>query len=66
MIAYEEAIRELVGLSRLCELSGSADGSSRLRGAVEIVAAIYEIPRGDVLLDLRSELLLEGVTLSEE
>ena len=62
-LPYAEAIRELVGLARLCERAGCAEGGERLRGAVDIVAVIYDVRRADVVLDLNAELLLAGLDI---
>lgn len=66
VLPYAEAIRELVGLARLCERAGGAKRSERLRGAIDIVAVIYGVHRPDVVLDLNAELLLEGLDFNLE
>ena len=68
VLSYNEAIGELCGLYSLCSRSAGAPAeySERIRGAVDMVSAIYPVNAKDVRIDLRAELLLQNIEFDED
>lgn len=67
-LSYNEAIGELCGLYSICSRSAGApaEHSERIRGAVDMVSAIYSVNAKDVLTDMRAELLLQNIEFDED
>lgn len=63
VLDYSKAVKELCGLYSLCSRAAGtpAERSERMRGAIDMVGAIYSVNTKDVRTDMKAELLLGNV-----
>lgn len=68
ILSYSGAIGELCGLYSLCSHAADApvERSERIRGAIDMVSAIYSVNAKDVRTDMKAELLLQNIEFDED